>query len=156
METITSIVKRFQFNEEYFDSILTAGYIPTVTLPARLSENSTLIDNVLTNNVSNNGTKAFILNIHISNYQPIMLLTNDQTPAAKTQVITIRTNSDEAKHRYRTSFHDKNVIDKLDLINPDPSTNYEILEKELKESHQECFPVRTVKFNGKKHKKNHG
>ena len=50
----------------------------------------------------------------------------------------------------------KNVIDKLDLINPDPKTNYEILEKELKESHQECFPVRTVKFNGKKHKKNHG
>ena len=82
-----------------------------------------------------------------------MLLTNDQTPAAKTQVITIRTNSDEAKHRFRTSFHDKNVIDKLDLINPDPNTNYEILEKELKESHQECFPVRTVKFNGKKTQK---
>ena len=30
-------VKRFQFNEEYFDSILTAGYIPTITLPTRLS-----------------------------------------------------------------------------------------------------------------------
>ena len=70
-----------------------------------------------------------------------------------TVYITIRTNSDEAKHRFRTSFHDKNVIDKLDLINPDPNTNYEILEKELKESHHECFPVRTVKFNAKKHKK---
>ena len=82
-----------------------------------------------------------------------MLFTNDQTPAAKTQVITIRTNSDEAKHRFRTSFHDKNVIDKLDLIYPDPNTNYEILEKELKECHQEYVPVCTVKFNGKKHKK---
>ena len=61
-------VKRFQLNEEYFDSILTAGYIPTITLPTRLSENSTLIDNVLTNNLSNNGTKAVILNIHISNH----------------------------------------------------------------------------------------
>ena len=109
-----------------------------------------------TNNFSNNGTKAFILNIHISDHQTIILLTNDQTPAAKTQVITIRTNCDEAKHRFRTSFHDKNVINNLDLINPDPKTNYEILEKELKESHQECFNVRTVKFNGKKHKKNHG
>ena len=146
-------VKRFQFNEEYFDSILTAGYIPTITLPTRLSENSTLIDNVLTNNVSNNGTKAFILNIHISDHQPIMLFTNDQTPAAKTQVITIRTNSDESKHRFRTYFHDKNVIDKLDLINPDPNTNCEILETKLKEYHQECFPVRTVKFNGKKTQK---
>ena len=136
-----------------FDSILTAGYIPTITLPTRLSENSTLIDNVLTNNFSNNGTKAFILNIHISDHQPIMLFTNDQTPATKTHCITIRTNSDEAKHLFCTSFHDKNVIDKLDLINPDPNTNYEILEKELKESHHECFPVRTVKFNAKRHKK---
>ena len=85
-----------------------------------------------------------------------MLFTNDQPPATKTHCITIRTNSDEAKHRFRTSFHDKNVIDKLDLINPDPNTNYEILEKELKESHHECFPVRTVKFNAKGHTKNHG
>ena len=27
------------------------------------------------------------------------------------------------------------------------------LKKELKESHQDCFPVRTVKFNGKKTQK---
>ena len=92
--------------------------------------------------------------IIISDHQPIMLFTNDQTPATKTHFITIRTNSDGAKHRCRTSFHDKDVIDKLDLINPDPNTNYEILEKELKESHQECFPVRTVKFNAKRRKKN--
>ena len=105
----------------------------------------------------NNGTKAYILYIHISDHQPIMLFTNDQTRAAKTQFITIRINSDEDKHRFRTTFHNKNVIDKLDLIIPDPNTNYEILERELEKSHRECFPVSTVKFNGKKHKKkNHG
>ena len=49
----------------------------------------------------------------------------------KTHFIAIKTNSDEAKYCFRTSFHDKNVIDKLDLINPDPNTNYKILEKEL-------------------------
>ena len=50
-------IKRFQLNEEYFDSILTAGYILTITLPTRLSENSTLIDNVLTNNLITTGQK---------------------------------------------------------------------------------------------------
>ena len=40
-------------------------------------------------------------------------------------------------------------MNKLDLFNSDPNTNYIILEKELKESHRESFPVRTVKFNGK-------
>ena len=70
--------------------MLTAGYIPTITLPTRLSENSTLIDNVLTNNFSNNGTKDFILNIHISDHEPIMLFTNDQTPATKHTVLQLK------------------------------------------------------------------
>ena len=34
--------------EEYFDNILSSGYVPTVTLPTRLSNNSSLIDNVST------------------------------------------------------------------------------------------------------------
>ena len=42
------------------------------------------------------------------------------------------------------------------LIIPDPNKNYEILEKTVKESHQECFPVRTAKFNAKRNKQIHG
>ena len=38
----------------YSDSILSAGYIPTITLPTRLSENSTIIDNIFTTNLDNN------------------------------------------------------------------------------------------------------
>ena len=38
-------INSLQFNENYFDIILSAGYIPTITLPTRISENSTLIDN---------------------------------------------------------------------------------------------------------------
>ena len=41
-----------QAYEEYFDNILSSGYVPTVTLQARLSNNSSLIDNVLTTNLS--------------------------------------------------------------------------------------------------------
>ena len=40
------------FNENYFDNILSAGYIPKITLPTRLSEYSTLIDNIFTINFS--------------------------------------------------------------------------------------------------------
>ena len=40
-----------QFNSDYFDSILAAGYLPTITLPTRLLQNSTLIDNIFTNNL---------------------------------------------------------------------------------------------------------
>ena len=35
-------------NEVYFDNILSSDYLPTITLPTRLSNNSSLIDNVFT------------------------------------------------------------------------------------------------------------
>ena len=64
------------FNENYFDNILSAGYIPKITLPTRLSENSTLIDNIFTTNFSTD-LSAYILDMHISNHQPIILFTGD-------------------------------------------------------------------------------
>ena len=45
-------VNNTQFNNDYFHNILSAGYIPKVTLPTRLSESSTLIDNVFTTNLN--------------------------------------------------------------------------------------------------------
>ena len=45
-------LNRTPFNENYFDNILSAGYIPKITLPTRLSENSKLIDNIFTTNLS--------------------------------------------------------------------------------------------------------
>ena len=48
------------FNEIYFDNILSAGCIPKIILPTRLSENSTLIDNIFTTNLSSD-LSAYIL-----------------------------------------------------------------------------------------------
>ena len=45
-------VKITQSNDDYFDNILSARYIPKVILPTRLSENSTLVDNVFTTNLN--------------------------------------------------------------------------------------------------------
>ena len=55
-----------QFNDDYFNHILSAGYISKLTLPTRLSDNSTLIDNVFTTNL-NTDLSAYtcILDIHI-------------------------------------------------------------------------------------------
>ena len=58
-----------QMYEDYFDNILSSGYIPTITLPNRLSNNSTWIDNTFTNNVGNK-LATCILNIHISDHSP--------------------------------------------------------------------------------------
>ena len=142
------------FNENYFDNILSAGYIPKITLPTRLSENSTLIDNIFTTNLSTD-LSAYILDMHISDHQPIILFTGDGLPPTRAKYITIRTNTDDRKDHFKQCFHNKHVFDQLDtnIHIPDPNYNYEILEHALKETHSECFPERRVRFNDKKHKK---
>ena len=85
-------INSLQFNENYFDSILSAGYIPTITLPIRLSENSTLIDNIFTTNLDNNISEC-ILNIDISDNQPVVLFVNDDLSPTKSNYITVKSNT---------------------------------------------------------------
>ena len=45
-------VNKVHSYDMYFNDVLSAGYIPTITLPTRLSTSSTLIDNIFTANIS--------------------------------------------------------------------------------------------------------
>ena len=45
------------------------------------------------------------------------------------------------------SFRNQQVLQKLDADTVDPNSNYAKFEKSLKNSHDECFPMRVVKFN---------
>ena len=78
-------VNEVQFNADYFNDILSAGYIPTITLPTRLSDSSSLIDNIFTDNLSVE-MSAFILNNHISDHQPVVLFCDIDVPVQKTQI----------------------------------------------------------------------
>ena len=73
----------------------------------------------------------------------------------KLKYVTIKTNSEEAKKYFCSSFKSKNIIDLLDrnIHATDPNENYEVLERTRNEVHTECFPERIVRFNDKKHKK---
>ena len=78
-------------------TILIVSYPPVITLPTQLSDNSSLIDNVFTSNLSN-ALSAYILNVHISDHQPATLFTDDDLPHKKLKYKTIKTNSEEAKN----------------------------------------------------------
>ena len=70
-------VNDLKFNEEYSHDILSAGYIPTITLPTRLSASSSLTDNMFTT-ILRTDISACILNVHISDHQPVILCCNDE------------------------------------------------------------------------------
>ena len=141
-------------NEAYFDNDLSSGYLPTITLPTRLSTNSSLIDNVFTTNLS---TDLFlcILDIHISDHQPVILFSDDDLPKVNVKYLTIKTNTDEARKLFKETFINKRVFEHLDtdIHIADPNQNYNVLENALTESYSACFPERVVRFNKKKHKK---
>ena len=151
------IFNNTQFNDDCFHNILSAGYIPKVTLPTRLSESSTLIDNVFTTNL-NSDLSAYVLDIYISDHQPVVLFTNDDIPPTRSKCITIRANTDDRKDNFRQCFYNKHIFDQLDkdIHVTDPNYNYEIFEHAIKETHSECFPERRVRFNAKSIRKRPG
>ena len=101
-------VNDVKFIEDYFHDILFAGYIPTITLPTRLSTSSSLIDNIFTTHLSND-ISACVLNIYISDHQPVILFSNDDVPTAKSKYFTIRTSSDDAKAKFRLTLFIKRL-----------------------------------------------
>ena len=92
---------------------MSAGYNPIITLPTRLSQNSTLIDNIFTTTLDNN-ISACILDSHISDHQPVVLFVNDDLPLTKAKYITVKSNADGANERFRTSFYNIHVLHQLD------------------------------------------
>ena len=126
--------------EHSFDNMLSAGYTPTITLltTSRLSHNSTFIDNIFTNNVCNKLT-ASILNIHISDHQPVVLFNNHELPTLTTKYIAVTNNSDEAKTAFLLLFENIHVLEQLVETNEDPNYNYEIVEKAPTDPYDECF-----------------
>ena len=94
-----------QFNSDYFDSILAAGYLPTITLPTRLSQNSTLIDNIFTNSLKD--FTAVVLEDHISDHQTIIASADTELPRRPEKYVTIRSNDEQSKIKFcETSTHE--------------------------------------------------
>ena len=140
-----------QFNSDYFDSILAAGYLPTITLPTRLSQNSTLIDNIFTNSL-----KIFttvVLGDHISDHQAIIVSAETELPRRPKKYVTIRSNDEQSKIKFCETVAHMNVASLLDIrADVEPNNNYAILENSLKTAMDISFTVKRVKFNRKKQK----
>ena len=140
-----------QLNSDYFDSILAAGYLPTITLPTRLSQNSTLIDNILTNNLKD--FTAVVLGDHISDHQAIIVSADTELPRRPEKYVTIRSKDEQSKIKFCETVAHMNVASLLYIrADVEPNNNYAILENSLKTAMDKSFTVKRVKFNRRKHK----
>ena len=137
----------------YFDGILSSGFLPTITLPTRISERSTLINNIFGNKQEKINFAGILIN-EISDHQAVIVNINQTLPSNKAKYITIYSNSAESKMNFRNDIDSKNIYEKLNKdIHCNPNENYSILESEIIKSMESHMDKKTVKFNRRKHKK---
>ena len=118
----------------FFECILGSGYIPSIILPTRLSDNSSLIDNIIYNK-QRNLIFAIILENHISDHQTILINTVYRPPPRKSKYITIYNNSDASKENLRMHINSLNLYATLDIpLYSDLHRNYEIIESAITNS----------------------
>ena len=142
-----------EHTSNYFDGILSSGFLPAITLPTRISNTSSLIDNIFVSKQGNINCAAILEN-EISDHQVIAINTNLAIPKPKTRYITIYPNREECKEKFRNDIASKRIYDKLDKdLYADPNTNYKILESEIIKSMNCHMMKKVVKFNKKKHKR---
>ena len=143
-------------NEHYntfFADTLSSSFLPTITLPTRLSNNSSLIDNIFVNKHERLNF-AGILNNEISDHQVIAVNMNLTLPPQKINYITVFSNSDQSKINFKNDFESKSVYDRLNHeLGANPDENYSILETTISDSMNAHLEKKIVKFNRRKHKK---
>ena len=94
----------------FFECILSSGYLPSITLPTRLSDNSTLIDNIIYNK-QRHLIFAGILENQISDHQPIVINTTHRPPPCKSKYITLYNNSDASNEKFSTYINSLNLYE---------------------------------------------
>jgi len=150
-------IKENQQINSYFESILSHGYLPKITLPTRLTDtNGTLIDNILVK-ISDKFPESTvgILLQHISDHLPCFIAFDHSQKQAQTpKYIKITTKTNQGITNFKQYLQNIKFTDKLDYsLDTNPNTNYDILNQILMKGITECFPIKIVRFNKHKHRK---
>ena len=142
----------------FFETILSNGFIPKITFPTRItSQSSTLIDNILVKiSRSFSYTTAGILLSNISDHLPCFI-SLDYLEVKENSVKYVKTwlRSEKSYSRFKNEISDTCCVNHFNQdIMCDPNVNYEILDQKIKQAFDKHIPVKLVKFNRHKHKLN--
>ena len=144
--------------DEFLDTMVSNGFFPKITLPTRFSNrNGTLIDNFFCK-ISKSTLSAIsgILIKKFSDHQPYFTFINTlKDTHLPPKFVTLNKHTPAAIATFYHEIQNANILDKIDrdpLSNPD--TNYNVIEQIIDTARNKHLPVRTIRFNKYKHKKN--
>ena len=149
-------INSHNYYNAFYENITAQGFFPKITRPTRLStESSSLIDNILTNNLGKRHISGIIttpISDHLMNFCILEGINPNHT--SNNNYVEI----EKINRRSLTDF--KNSVSKIDLvskidnnIDADPSENYDIIAKYLAACKSKHIPKQIKKFNKRKHKK---
>ena len=113
----------------FYENLVTAGYLPRITLPTQITDHcATLLDNIFTN-VFEEHTPGVMVN-SISDHQMIYTYKNVEIQHARSctnRYIEFERNDLHSIQNFVTKFQDFNLQNKLDLSeNADPNENFNL------------------------------
>lgn len=141
---------------EYFENMISNGYIPKITFPTRITnQSSTLIDNALlklTNNYLD--TTAGILTHRFSDHQPYFITLDymkfKTTPNRRVKIFP---NKKQSIDNFKNYISSADIIQKLDVnVNCDPNHNYGIINNYITQAIAKTLPVKIVRYDRRRHK----
>jgi hypothetical protein len=151
-------IKEKNVYNEFFETIISNGFIPKIVFPTRITGNSsTLIDNILiklSHNFSH--TTSGVILINISDHLPCFIsLDHLKLKKFSSKYIEIRPRSDQAYLNFVNETADMCALEHFEQENcTDPNINYEKLNTILKTAYEKHLPIKIVKFKKHKHKLN--
>ena len=129
--------------QEFIDALFSFAFFPLISNPTRLTSSSaTLIDNIFTNNLSQNVLNGVVLN-DLSDHLPGfayfsgLTLTRDGENKAFMRKFT-----DENLHKFNESVSNTNWSS---LVDEDPNIAYSNFIQEYSIIYNACFPLKAIK-----------
>ena len=139
----------------FFDNLVSAGYLPRISLPTRVTDHSaTLIDNIFST-VLDDSKSGVIIN-NISDHKMIYTCSTEKKYSPhQSKFIEVENNSRDAVELFLSKLRDSDIVGKLDLNeNANPNKNFEIFIDNFTKLKQQCMPRKRVRYDRKIHKDN--
>ena len=134
---------------ELFDEVILQGFIPKITLPIRIAEQSgTLIDNICTCNIDEKESSGILLN-HISDHHMAFTIIENLSYVIRVpKFIEIEKNDLRSIQNCVNELEELNIYDELTTsVNSDLKENYDIMLKLLATAKKKHLPKKMKKLD---------
>ena len=132
--------------EEFTDSLFSHAFLPLISNPTRLtSYSATLIDNIFSNNFSQNVFSGIVLN-DLSDHFPVFAhFYEEVVPHSKQKKIFKRSFNAENLKKFNETLSNTNWSTFLNEV--DPNESYDGFINEYSRLYNACFPLKVLKGN---------